>query len=227
MRIFNSLCVVIIVFLTGSLISTPINAQIDRKEAKKAIKKRAAKAARKEAKKLKKQGFYVSPGSLPMAKLLEEAWIKQYQKDDQGYERFIVAEGSARGQNKIAAKNQALAFAKLTLAGLIQSRVASITKQNIANVQDAEPTSIAKAVTASKTFIAHKLGRVIMLFDVYKDEGRSYESIVRIAYEASMALDIGKQEIRKQLEKETDLLHEELDKLLDMDDGEGEEGGDN
>jgi hypothetical protein len=42
------------------------------------IKKKAVKEARKEAKELKKQGYYVSPGSLPLDKQLQDAWTSGY-----------------------------------------------------------------------------------------------------------------------------------------------------
>lgn len=205
-----------VVFLTAFATQEASAQAIDRKAAEKEIRDKAGKQARKEAKELKKKGYDVPPGSLPLDKILEEAWIVQLQKDDDGFEKFIIAEGSAKGENKIAAKDQALNFAKLTLAGLIESRVAAITEQNIANVQNADPVSIAKSVTASKTFVAQRLGQVNVIFDVYKSESGTEESVIRIAYNAKKALQIGKEEIRKKLEEETNLLQEELDLLLDM-----------
>ena len=205
-----------VVFLTAFATQEASAQAIDRKAAEKEIRDKAGKQARKEAKELKKKGYDVPPGSLPLDKILEEAWIVQLQKDDDGFEKFIIAEGSAKGENKIAAKDQALNFAKLTLAGLIESRVAAITEQNIANIQNADPVSIAKSVTASKTFVAQRLGQVNVIFDVYKSESGTEESVIRIAYNAKKALQIGKEEVRKKLEEETNLLQEELDLLLDM-----------
>jgi CRISPR/Cas system CMR-associated protein Cmr5 small subunit len=50
--------------------------QTNNDDAKKEINKKAMKLARKDAKKYRKAGWDVSPGSLPMEKLLEQAFIK-------------------------------------------------------------------------------------------------------------------------------------------------------
>ena len=55
----------------------PVMAQQTEKEAGKALNKKAMKKARKEAKQLKKDGFFVPPGALPMDIQIENAWKKR------------------------------------------------------------------------------------------------------------------------------------------------------
>jgi hypothetical protein len=182
------------------------------------IKKKAVKEARKEAKELKKQGYYVSPGSLPLDKQLQDAWTRQYEVDDKGFPIYIVATGQSVANTQTAAKLQATETAKLELAGTISTNVAAIIESSIANQQlsTEDAASITKTVAASKNIIAQELGRVITLVEIYKKIGTNVESSVRMAYHTEMALEIGKKVIKKKLEEETDILHEKLDRLLNF-----------
>lgn len=182
------------------------------------IKKKAVKEARQESKEYKKQGFFVSPGSLPMEKQLESAWMRQYEEDNKGFPLYIVATGNSIANTQTAAKLQATETAKLELAGTISTNVAAIIESSIANQQlsTEDASSITKTVAASKNIIAQELGRVITLFEIYKKIGTNVESNVKMAYNSEMAMEIGKKVIKKKLEEETEILQEKLDKLLNF-----------
>ena len=66
--------------LTGALVLIGLFsiAQKTDKEIKKDLSSKSIKLARKEAKKLKKQGWDVVPGSLPLDKLLEKSFMKSH-----------------------------------------------------------------------------------------------------------------------------------------------------
>ena len=51
------------------------------KLSKKALNEKATKEARKEAKKLKKQGWQIAPGALPLEKQLDKSYLMQYEYD--------------------------------------------------------------------------------------------------------------------------------------------------
>lgn len=176
------------------------------------------KSAESEAKRLEKEGYYVPPGAVPLAMGLAESYKYQVQKDDNGYPKYITGEAAAIGGTKIAAKNQAMEAAKLELAGKIESNIAALTEQSIANEQltQEEATSITETVTAAKNIISQKLGRIIVLFEAYKDMGRNVESLVRIAYNQEMALEVTKEAIRDDLRKKSEDLHDKLDNLLNL-----------
>ena len=185
---------------------------------KKDLSSKPIKMARKEAKQLEKEGYYVAPGALPMAKQLEKAYIKQYQDDEDGYPKYIVATGNSIGETQTAAKIQANATAKLELAGTIQTRIAALIENSIVNQQlnNEDAASVTKTVAASKSIIAQELGRVITLVEMYKKIGKNVESNIRIAYDSKIAHEKAKQAIRKSLEEETKIAHEKLEKLMDF-----------
>ena len=196
--------------------SSVVMAQQTDKELKKEIKSKAERQARKEAKRLKKDGYYVAPGALPMDKQLEKAWMKQYQEDDQGYPEFFVATGISVGETQTAAKIQATEVAKLELAGQISSNIAALIENSIANQQlnNEDAASVTKTVAASKNLIAQELGRVLTLVEFYKDINKNTEANVRLAYSYTMAIEAGKKVIRKSLEEETELAHDQLEELM-------------
>ena len=197
----------------------PVMGQATAKEAEKDLKKKSMKMARKAAKKLKKEGYFVAPGALPMDKQLEKAYVKQNMEDDNGYPTYIVAPGNSVAGTQTAAKLQATETAKLTLAGTISTNVAALIENSIANEQltREEAATVTKTVAASKNIIAQNLGRVIPLTEMYKNIGSdNIQCDVQIAYDSKTAMDMAKQVIRKQLEEQTDILHEKLDKMLDI-----------
>jgi len=211
--------IIAITFIFAATAIMPLMGQSTAKEAEKDLKKKSMKMARKEAKKKKKAGYFVAPGALPMDKQLEKAFIKQNMEDDKGYPTYIVASGNSVAGTQTAAKLQATETAKLTLAGTISTNVAALIENSIANEQltREEAATVTKTVAASKNIIAQNLGRVIPLVEMYKNIGSdNIQCDVQIAYDSKTAMDMAKQVIRKQLEEQTDILHEKLDKMLDI-----------
>ena len=188
------------------------------KQARKEMKRKAYKKARKEAKKFRRKGWYVAPGALPMDKQIEKSWELQYKIDEDGYPLYIVATGNSVAETQSAAKIQSTELAKLELAGLVQTNVAALIENSIANNQlnNEEAASVTKTVAASKNIIAQEIGRVIFLFEIYKKVGKNVESSVRVGYNNEMAKEAAKKVIRQQLEEQTEILHEKLDKLMDF-----------
>jgi hypothetical protein len=199
------------------LLSSVAIAQQSEKDLKKDISEKATKEARREAKEFEKKGYSVAPGALPMEKQIERAWMRQYETDETGYPLYIVASGNSVANSQSAAKLQATEIAKLELAGSISTQVAALIETSIANEQldrkDAE--SVTKTVAAAKNIIAQEIGRVIPLFEVYKEVGRNnIEANVRVAYNSQLAMESAKKVIKKKLEEETEVAHEKLEKLM-------------
>ena len=201
--------------ITASVSNTAL-AQQTTKELKKELKEKSIKQARKEAKAFKKQGYYVAPGALPLDKQLEAAWLKQLMVDDQGFPLYIVSTGTSVGQTQSAAKLQANETAKLELVGQISNNIGALIENQIANSQldIEEATSVTKTVAASKNLIMLNIGRTLTLVVMYKKINKNIEANVRIAYNNALAVEEAKKTIRKQLEDETDILQEKLDKLM-------------
>ena len=192
--------------------------QYKERKLKKNIKSKAVKEARKEAKSFKKQGYFIAPGALPMEKQIEKAWIKQYEQDGEGYPLYIVASGTSIAGTQSAAKLQSTELAKQELAGTISTRVAALVENMVSNDQysEQEATTITKTLSSAKNTIAQELGRVIPLFEIYRKDQNNTESVVRIAYNSKTADDVAKKALRKELEKETNMTREKLERLMDL-----------
>jgi hypothetical protein len=217
MKTFRSFFIIFIILMLAIPVSESIAAKPE-KQAKKEMKRKAYKQARKEAKRFRRQGWYVAPGALPMDKQIEKSWELQYKLDDKGYPLYIVATGNSVAETQSAAKLQATELAKLELAGLVQTNVAALIENSIANNQlnNEEAASVTKTVAASKNIIAQDIGRVIFLFEIFRKVDKNIESSVRVGYNNDLAQEVAKKAIRKQLEEQTEILHEKLDKLMDF-----------
>jgi hypothetical protein len=217
MKTIKLLVTVLLAIVLVAPVSETMAAKPDKK-ARKEMKRKAYKQARKEARRFKRKGWYVAPGALPMDKQIEKSWELQYKLDEQGYPLYIVATGNSVAETQSAAKLQATELAKLELAGLVQTNVAALIENSIANNQlnNEEAASVTKTVAASKNIIAQEIGRVIFLFEIMRKVDKNVEVSVRIGYNNEMAQEAAKKVIRKQLEDQTEILHEKLDKLMNF-----------
>ncbi len=210
--------ILIPVFALLTLVST-VNAQTDKKEAKKALKEKAMKSARKEAKEYEKDGWYIQPGSLPLDKQIEKAWLKQDEENDKGFPAFYVGVGNSVAGTQSAAKIQAQSIAKQDLAGKISSSMAAIIETNIGTQQltAEDAATIQETVSASTEIIAQKLGSVITLTELYrKVNANNIECNLRLAYSQEMANEEAKKAIKKELESKTTIAREKLDKIMNF-----------
>lgn len=187
------------------------------KASKKELNEKASKAARKEAKRLAKEGWKTAPGALPLDKQLDRSYTMQFQYDEDGFPKFIMAEAMSNGGNYDAAKMQALELAKQNLAGQIQTEVTALIENTVANEQmdQSDAASITRSVLASKNLISQSIGRVIPVVETYRaTNGNNREVLVRIAYSQEMAKAAAKRAVKKELEERGDSLHGKLDQLL-------------
>ena len=187
------------------------------KQSKKELEQKATKAARNEAKNLKKQGWQVAPGALPLEKQLDKSYLMQYQYDADGFPQYIMAEAMSTGGNYDAAKMQALELAKQNLAGQIQTEVTALIENTVANEQmnQSDAVSITRSVMASKNLISQSIGRVVPVVETYRVvNGNNREVLVRIAYSMDAAKAAAKKAIKEELEQKGDELHGKLDNLL-------------
>jgi hypothetical protein len=112
----------------------------ERKDLRDKVKDKALKKARQEADRLQKEeGWSVFPGDVPLAKMLEQSWMNQYEMrqnpDGSQSNAYIWATGNGVAQTKSAAQMQAIELAKVELAGQLKTYVAALTTSNIANAQ--------------------------------------------------------------------------------------------
>lgn len=191
--------------------------QTIQKLAKKQLDARVSKTTKKEAKRLKKEGWIVTPGALPLEKQLERSYLMEYEYDADLYPKFIMANAQSVGENYDAAKTAATSLAITNLAGQIQTEVTALIENTVANNQLAaeDAASITETVMASKNLISQSIGRVITTVECYRVlDNKNREVMIRIAYNGEMAKQAAKKVIREELEKKGEKLHNQLDEVL-------------
>ncbi len=178
--------------------------------------KQIIKDAKKEAKSLKKDGWLVAPGSLPLERQFEDLYSMSREKDDSGMPKYILGDAMSPGKTYDAAKMQAIELAKTNLAGLIQTEVTALIESTVGNEQissdDAE--SIVSTVRSNKSLIEQSIGRTITVVECYRKLANgTVEVAVRLAYPSDRALQSAKEVIKKKLEEKGEDLHEQLDAI--------------
>lgn len=187
--------------------------------AKSELKEKASKEARKEAKGLEKEGWTIFPGDLPLAKQLDRSYAMEYEYVQNAagsiVPKYLVGRGMATGENYSAAQNAAVELAKQYVAGLAEIDITTITETTLANKEQADATSIAEVVSASKNIVSKKIGEIAPIVTLRKEVGKGKVSVlVRVVYDRNTILNTYKQTIREELQKKGDKLHEQLDDVL-------------
>lgn len=187
------------------------------KMAKSELNAKVSKTTKKEAKRLKKEGWVVSPGALPLEKQLERSYLMEFEYDANQYPKYIMANAQSIAENYDAAKTAATSLAITNLAGQIQTEVTALVENTVANKQldPEDAASITETVMASKNLISQSIGRVITVIECYRIlPNKNREVMVRIAYNGEMAKEVAKKAVRQELEKKGEKLHDKLDKAL-------------
>jgi hypothetical protein len=187
------------------------------KMAKKQLDAKVSKSTKKEAKRLKKEGWVVSPGALPLEKQLERSYLMEFEYDANQFPKYIMANAQSIAENYDAAKTAAMSLAITNLAGQIQTEVTALVENTVANKQlDPEDTaSITETVMASQNLISQSIGRTIVVVECYRIlTNKNREVMVRLAYDGAAAKEITKKVIREELEKKGQNLHNQLDQVL-------------
>lgn len=191
-----------------------------KKQSTKALHEKATKEARKEAKKMKKQGWQTTPGTLPIEKQVDRAFLMQMEYDEDLFPKYLMGEGMSIGENYDGAKMQAIELAKQDLAGQIQTEITTLIENNVANSQitAGEAATVTKSLMAGKSLISQSLGRVLPVIEVYrvvdKKKNQNKEVLVRLAYDSQKAKEAAKKATRAGLEEGTEELQNKLDTLL-------------
>ena len=206
-----------LIFILAFLVAGNTIAQSE-KQLKKEIKEKALKDARKEAKKLKKEGFSVAPGQLPMDKQIENTWMKRYEVTDEGNPKYFIADARATGETHSAAKMQAYELAKINIAEQIGSKVAGLVKTNLANAQlnSDDAASVTKTVASFQSKVKADIGNMLTLFEASKNIDKNTEVFITLAYGFDAAMKLAKEKLRKEMEAESKITGEELDSILDF-----------
>lgn len=188
------------------------------KEIKKDIKEKALKDARKEAKSLKKEGFTVAPGQLPMDKQIENTWFKRYELTDDGNAMYFVADARSVGETHSTAKMQAYEVAKINLAGQIGTEVAGLIETTLGNAQlnSEDAASVTETIANFKSKVVSEMGRTLTFFEASRNIDKNTEVTVTLGYSYETAIEMAKKNIREELKTQGKVNAEKLDALLDF-----------
>ena len=189
------------------------------KMTKSELNEKASKRAQKEAKQLKREGWTVAPGHLPLEKQLDRSYLMQLEYDEQLFPKYIIGDAMSIGENYDAAKHQALELAILNLAGNIQKEITSLVQTEVDNkqLQAEDAASIVETISVSKNLISQNIGRTIPVVECFRTlSNKNKEVRVVVFYNAKMSKDAAKQAVRNTLEKKGADLTKKLDKLLGL-----------
>lgn len=149
------------------------------------LTKAQEKAVKKQVKEFQKEGWKVKPGSLSLADQITRSTQAQMEQDADGYEKWIIGEGSSVGTIYDAARTQALTVAQGEISRRLKTDMTSQIEQNLANEQfaEAEAESIAQTiVTAMGKSIDQKINRPRNLIECYRElPNGNVEVLIRAA----------------------------------------------
>jgi len=183
------------------------------------LKKKALRTARKEAKNYQKEGYRVFLGDMPMDKQIENAWMRTIDMNDRGYPEYIVGHAQVTAGNTTAAKSQALHASKVEIASLTSSMLASLIESSIGSneITTTEAQTLNKHLQASKELIMADFGQVQKVLEIYRElPNNNVQVITRVAYSSTLALEAARKRLQKEMEAETQVLHQKLDKVFNL-----------
>lgn len=171
-------------------------------QSKKQLKKRSTKTARQEMKQFKKEGWKTAPGAMPMDKQLDKSYAIQQQYNGNFESVYLIGQAISVARTYDAARIQAVELAKMELAGMIESTIATVTENAIGNKQISteEAISIVGMVQKTRSQVMQHLGKVIMVMELYRDTNMGKEVLVRIAYDTNKSKKEAIEAIREQLD---------------------------
>ena len=178
--------------------------------------KEIAKMAKKEAKRLKKEGWTVAPGALPLENQLIRLYSKQYDVDDAEQPKYFIGQSQPIAEFYDAAVLQGMTLAKLDIADKISSQLKGVIEAELGNKQlpQKEAVSVAQVTAKMSEAVQAKLGNVTPLLQCVKElPNGNVQMMMQVSYPSVAALQEAKEAIRAKLEAEIKGLGEKLDSL--------------
>ena len=137
--------------------------------------------------------------------------------DEEGFPKYLMAEGMSIGENYDAAKVSSREIAMQNLVGMIQSQVTGIVENSVSNEQLSaeQAASVVKTITESRNLISQSIGRVITVVEVYRTlKNKNKEVLTRIAYNSQMANAAAKKAVYQGLKDDSEELRGKLDEIM-------------
>ncbi len=228
MKTFNAIGIALAAIMTLSAVNVYAQDELtnkerrqikkELKESRKSLYQKSERAIRKEAKKLTKEGW--KSMDLPLDKMIQRRNEKLWQDDAAGYPKYIHSSVTATGGSYAAANTSARTQAIVDLASQIQSTVAAMIDQSIANDETSPEmgASISQTLSDAKIIVAQKLGRIVNTGTMYRLQNKKvYEVRSTYIYDMRQAADLVEEAVMETLQDKSDKHREEFNKLFDFD----------
>lgn len=176
------------------------------------------KASKKQAKQMKKEGWKVAPGNLPLDQQITRSTLFQNQfEDDLITPKYVWGDATSVSANYDGGKMQALELARVNLVSSIESNITKIVENNRDNKQlNADnAATVVKTLSSSKSYVSQRLGQTIPVVEMFRELPNGNKEVrVMVFYSMDTAREIALDAVRDQLEKEGDSLDDNALKEL-------------
>lgn len=179
----------------------------------KMLNAKPTKAAKKEAKELKKDGWTIPAGDLPMEQQITRGHLlaEEYMPDEDGnaVKRYIQHSAIQTGGTYNAAYAAARANVQVELATLIKSQIAAAMQAKLDNAQASgiSATTVDKFNQRSRAIVDEALTNAISVLVIYRRlQNNNFEVQVRLAFDKRELQARLKRNLQRELEQEGDQL---------------------
>lgn len=165
--------------------------------------KQIAKDAKKEAKKLKKEGWGVPAGNLPLESQLFQAYKLQAEVDSDRQPKYNFGQAISGGSFYDAAKMQAVELARADLAGNILTDLTTIVSTKLENhqISSDKANSASEIIKEGEAVVSQKLDSPIPLIEIYRTlKDGTVEVQIRLAYDKEKGIRKGLDALNLDLE---------------------------
>lgn len=174
--------------------------------------RKAMKDARDAAKVYEKDGYKTFIGALPMARQVEESYLRNVQKDAKGQPLYLAGDADVTGGSSGVAQAQALHQAKVNLASQVNVHLAGLVKQSLGEDKSA---SLGKFLQATQELLVGDMERVDKVIEIYRQlPDNRYQVLTRVMYNTDLAMQAAEKRLLQSLENEAEDLHKEVSEIL-------------
>lgn len=193
-----------------------LDAQSTNKQLKKDLKSKVEKDCRKEAKRLKKEGWKVMPGKLPIERQIQEGRYSELNKDENGNPLYFTATHQAKGGNYSAAQKIASDRARMGLAENISTTFSGLIKEKLASTDygDGDIETIDEFVSTNKNLVSLSLQGISNVVELYRESGNVVEVQIMVKVKMADALKAVKKVYQDKLRQKSEGLAKELDEII-------------
>lgn len=177
------------------------------------------KSVKKEARNLEKEGWRTM--DLPIEKMLQRTWEKEFMTDANGDPKFIYVTTEATARTFAAAQMECENLAKIRIAANISSSVASLAEVSLNNnqIDPATANTLSQASENSKILVSQNLGRLVNTACLYKQNDSNYTVRATYVYDMQKSISLLLESIKSNLpENEMEQLKSvlEVGKVIDQ-----------